>query len=73
MRHMKGILFVQLKLKYLKSKEKDLLKRFENIMQINLKSSKIRLIVANLCDENVKLITKLSNIINVEGIIIKER
>ena len=52
----------------------DLFKRFEDIMKINLlKSSKMRLIVANLCNKNFELITKLSNIINVEGIIIKKR
>ena len=74
MRHMKRLLFIKLKLKIFKSKVKDLFKRFEDIMKINLlKSAKIRLIVANLCDKNVKLITKLSNIINVEGIIIKKR
>ena len=61
------------KAKNFKSKEEDLFKRFEDIMKINLlKSSKVRLIVANLCDKNFKLITKLSNIVNVEGIIIKE-
>ena len=42
-------------------------------MKINFKSSKIRLIVTNLCDKNFKLITKLSNIVNVEAIIIKKR
>ena len=60
--------------KNLKSKEKDLFKRFEDIMKIYLfHNAKIRLIVTNLCDKNVKLITKLSNIVNVEGIRIKKR
>ena len=46
-----------------------LFRRFEDIMKINLlKSSKMKLIVANLGEDNVKLITKLSNIISVEGI-----
>ena len=50
----------------------DLFKRFEDIIKINLlKSSKMRLIVASLCDKNFKLITKLCNIMNVEGIMIK--
>ena len=42
-------------------------------MKTNVKCLKIRLIVANLCDKNFKLITKLSNILNVEGIIIKKK
>ena len=75
MRRMKSILFVYwLNLKIFQSKEEDLLKEFDDIMKINhLHSSKIRFIVGNLCDKNVKFITKLSNIINVEGIIIKQR
>ena len=60
--------------KNFKSKEEDLFKRFEDIMKINIfESSKIRLIIVNLCNKNLELITKLSSIINVEGIIIKER
>ena len=62
------------KAKNFKSKEEDLLKRFEDIMKINLlKFSKMRLIVANLCYENFELVTKLSSVINIEGIIIKKR
>ena len=62
-----------IKAKNLKSKEEDLLKKFGDIMEINFKSLKIRLIISNLCDKNYKLITKLSNIINVEGIVIRKR
>ena len=63
MRHLISKLFVSLKLNILNSKEKEDL----------LNESKIRLIVANLSDQNLKLITNLSNIISVEGIIIKKR
>ena len=48
-------------------------KRFKDIVEINLKSYKMRLTVAKLCYKNFKLITKVSNIINGEGIIIKKR
>ena len=71
---MKGILYLYVtKAKIINSKKEDLLERFQDIMKINLENSKIRLVVPDLCDENVKFITKLSNIINVEGIIIKKR
>ena len=65
--------YIQLELKIIKSKKEDVLKRFQDIMKISLENSKIRLIVDNLCDKNVKFITKLCNIINVEGIMIKKR
>ena len=39
----------------------------------HLKGSKIRLIVAHLHGKSFEMIEKLSNIINVEGIIIKKR
>ena len=71
--HEKYIIYILTKSKNFQSKEQDVLKIFQDIMKINLKSPKIRLIVSNLYDKNVKLITKLSNIINVEGIIIKKR
>ena len=66
-------IYMWLKLKILNSKNEDLLKRFQDIMNINLENSKKRLIVDKLCDQNIKFITKLSNIINIEGIIIKKR
>ena len=71
--HEKYIIYIT-KAKNLKSKEKDLFIRFEDIMTINLlKSAKMRLISYLDDDQNLKFITKLSNIINLEGIIIKRR
>ena len=44
-------------------------KEFEEI----IKNSIIRLIITNLSDKNLELIKSLSNIINVQGIIIMKR
>ena len=57
----------------LKSESEDLLSKFEEAMNTNIKNSKIKLIVPNLSDKNFELIKRLINFLYVEGIVIKKR
>ena len=49
------------------------MKSFEGIIKTNIKNSKIRLTVNKLRDENFESIEKLISLVNVEGLIIKNR